>query len=105
MNIPFEAGPPPVTAAPGLERVDKSWGYEELVYNGLYCAKLLVYTRAGVASSRHYHESKTETFIVTLGKFLIEIGTPETPVVSTEIYTPGESITLPPRIVHRVRCL
>jgi quercetin dioxygenase-like cupin family protein len=94
MNVPLEC----------LPRVDKSWGYEELIYNEEYCTKLLVYTKR-IASSRHYHQNKKETFIVTSGKFVIEIGEPNHPVMSSELYTPGDSITIPPGIVHRVRCI
>lgn len=87
-----------------LPRIDKSWGYEELIYNDLYCAKLLVYTRR-IASSLHYHEHKTETFIITRGQFEIEIGALDNPDRTKELYTAGDSITIPPLTPHRVRCI
>lgn len=78
----------------------KSWGYEELVYNDQYCCKLLVYTKEGIASSLHYHEKKTETFVVTSGLFIIE--------VEGKLHLrcdPGWHITLPPGTKHRIRCI
>src|ERR1700690_2713242 len=88
-----------------LTTVQKSWGREEIIYNDEYCCKLLVYDKLGIASSLHYHKTKTETFVVTSGSFRIEIGNLEKPVQTSEIYRPGDSITLPPGTTHRVRCL
>src|SRR5271154_6867647 len=89
-----------------LPTTTKTWGREELIYNDLYCMKLLVYTRKGIASSLHYHNKKTETFIVTSGRFRIELGKDDWSAPYTiEDYAPGESITLPPRTAHRIRCL
>ena len=94
-----------------LETIKKSWGREELIYNDLYCCKLLVYSRPGIASSLHYHKQKTETFVVTSGLFMIEImpvsedGGADRAEGKTEKYEPGDSITLPPLTAHRVRCI
>ncbi len=94
-----------------LNVTKKSWGREELLYNDLYCCKLLVYTRSGIASSLHFHKKKTETFVITSGEFLIELGAMRedgTIHISTreaERYLPGDSITLPPLTAHRVRCV
>lgn len=89
----------------------KKWGYEELFYNGLYCMKHLVYTRPGIASSLHYHTKKQETFLVTRGSFRIDMfqvdqsGAYDPKIGTSEVYKEGESVTIPPYIAHRVRCL
>ena len=91
-----------------LETVLKSWGREELIYNEEYCAKLLVYSTPGIASSLHYHSFKKETFIVTSGVFRIELGALDGAsykLLPAEEYTPGDSITLPPLTLHRIRCI
>lgn len=78
----------------------KSWGYEELIHNDKYCVKLLVYTKPGVASSKHFHTLKQETFVVTSGKFDIEVGD-----TIQGRCDPGVHVTLPPGTVHRIRCI
>jgi quercetin dioxygenase-like cupin family protein len=80
--------------------VHKSWGYEQRIFNGPYCVKLLVYTKRGIASSLHYHEKKQETFVFSSGEFMLEIGD-EPPVRVGQ----GNFITLPPGTKHRVRCI
>ena len=87
-------------------RTAKTWGYEELVHNGDYCMKLLVYTRT-IASSLHYHERKHETFYVASGQFQLEIN--ELPYGRVDrfhaVLMPGKTVVLPPNTVHRVRCI
>jgi quercetin dioxygenase-like cupin family protein len=80
--------------------VHKSWGYEEIIHNDKYCAKLLVYTKGGIASSLHFHEKKQETFIVTSGKFDIEVNGQMKRGCEA-----GEHITLTPGMQHRIRCI
>lgn len=89
----------------------KKWGYEELLYNGLYCVKNLVYTKPGIASSLHYHTKKQETFLITRGAFRIDLVLVD-PVTggvkeggTSELFSEGDSITLPPYVAHQVRCL
>jgi mannose-6-phosphate isomerase-like protein (cupin superfamily) len=79
-------------------RIEKNWGYEEIIYNGDYCCKLLVYTKS-IASSLHYHERKHETFTVLDGMFLVLVSG------ESRIMFPRECLVLPPNTEHRVRCL
>lgn len=87
-------------------RIQKAWGYEEIIHNGEYCCKLLVYTRP-IASSLHYHQHKHETFVVAMGRFHVraypgnDVGILET----MAILKPGDHIVLPPGTRHRVTCL
>ena len=79
-------------------RIEKSWGHEQIVHNGDYCCKLLVYTRP-IASSLHYHPIKHETFFVHSGKFTLEMAGRTRPLA------PGDYVVIPPNTPHRVRCI
>ena len=80
------------------QRVEKSWGFETIFYNGEYCSKLLVYLKP-IASSLHYHPKKHETFYIIDGVFEVEIeGDKRT------MY-PGDHVVIPPGTKHRVRAL
>jgi mannose-6-phosphate isomerase-like protein (cupin superfamily) len=81
-------------------RIEKNWGYEEIIHNGDYCCKLLVYTKP-IASSLHYHEKKHETFVVASGFFAMDGGKGH----PYQCCKPGDFIVLPPRHQHRIRCL
>ena len=80
------------------ERVEKSWGYEEIIYNGEYCCKQLVYTRC-IASSLHYHEWKHETFVIAAGEFELE----QDGIIRRMV--PGFFAVIPPGSNHRLRCI
>ena len=80
-------------------RVEKSWGYEEILENGAYCMKLLVYTKP-IASSLHYHEWKRESFYCASGTFNLELGDgPPQP------FNAGCAVTIPSGTRHRLRCI
>lgn len=91
-----------------MTRVTKNWGYEEIIHNGDYCCKALVYLHR-VRSSLHYHEKKHETFVVATGLFRLEhdatladgLGV----IAKTEILRPGMFVVLPPDHIHRITCL
>lgn len=79
-------------------KVEKTWGFEQIIHNGDYCCKLLVYRRP-IASSMHYHPKKHETFYIASGWFEVEIGNNR-----AEVMGPYQSIVIPPNTPHRVRC-
>lgn len=82
-----------------MQRVEKSWGFELIVHNGDYCCKKLVYT-ACKASSLHYHRLKHESFVIASGLFELEFdGKPKRRM------NPGDSVVIPPKTPHRLRCL
>ena len=80
-------------------RVQKTWGYEQLLFNQEYCQKLLVYEKP-IASSLHYHEQKTESFFVASGEFEVELNY-EPPVTLKA----GGWVHIPRKTLHRVRCI
>jgi len=85
--------------------VPKIWGREIILHDGEYCAKLLIYD--GVrTSSKHYHETKHETFVVVKGEFEIEWEMLDhKDSKGKQVFHPGEALVLFPRTVHRVKCL
>ena len=89
-------------------RVEKDWGHEEIIHNGDYCCKALIY-RHRIASSLHYHTFKHETFVVVSGLFDIETGSaggaPNDSILETRRLGAGDTVTLPPLTLHRLRCV
>lgn len=82
-------------------RVEKPWGYEELVEcNDKYVVKKLFMTK-GNSCSIQYHELKTETIVVLSGKLNIYLGNSLESLEKKE-YTAGETITIRPYTVHRM---
>jgi mannose-6-phosphate isomerase-like protein (cupin superfamily) len=80
-------------------RVEKPWGYEELVEcNDKYVVKKLFMTK-GNSCSLQYHELKKETILVLSGVLLITIGDTQ------KEYRYGESVTIPPYTVHRMQAV
>lgn len=77
------------------ERVNKAWGWEEVIVNGpLYCGKILHLDRLA-CSSLHYHREKEETFYVLAGLVKLQING------STELLGKGQSATIKPKSPHR----
>jgi quercetin dioxygenase-like cupin family protein len=83
------------------DRIDKPWGYEELVeHNSSYVVKKL-FMKKGHSCSIQYHELKTETIVVLKGRLNIYIGnTLET--LEKKEYNEGDTITIYPYTIHRM---
>lgn len=82
-------------------KVEKPWGYEELVEcNDKYVVKKL-FMKKGHKCSLQYHKLKRETIMVLKGELYISIGKDKN---SLEIKTfgPGETITIEPYTIHRM---
>jgi len=80
-------------------RVEKPWGYEELIEcNDKYVVKKLFMTK-GNKCSLQYHELKKETILVLSGVLLITIGNKQ------KEYRFGETVTIPPYTVHRMEAI
>lgn len=77
--------------------VQKVWGSEEwLVNSDLYCVKILR-IMPGFMCSLHYHPIKDETFYVTNGNVLLEVGD------CTYELAVGDSERILPSTPHRFR--
>ena len=80
-------------------RVEKPWGYEELVEcNDKYVVKKL-FMKAGHSCSIQYHKLKKETIMVLSGTLKISTG-PSLESLTHKLYKLGETITIEPYTVH-----
>ena len=87
-----------------FEKIDKPWGYEELVEcNDKYVVKKL-FMKSGNACSIQYHELKTETIVVLSGKLMIYIGDNLDNLAFRE-YIAGDTVTIKPYTVHRMEAI
>ena len=89
-------------AARKPERIDKVWGWEEVIVNNdRYCGKLL-YINEGATTSFHYHDVKHETFYVmggtvTLTRELVPFGGTQ-----KQTLLPGDIVELKPKCYHQL---
>ena len=80
-------------------RVEKPWGYEEMVEcNDKYVVKKLFMKKTHCCSLQ-YHKLKRETILVFSGELDITIGK-DSSSLETKTYYPGDSVTIPPYRVH-----
>jgi mannose-6-phosphate isomerase len=100
----------PAAAGPAAEiyrapQQDKPWGHE-LIYaaiDGKYAGKI-IHVRAGHALSLQYHRHKEETSTVLSGAALIEHG-PSADALTSQHFGPGDTIHLPPGVLHRITAI
>ena len=84
-----------------MQVIEKPWGKEEVIeINDNYMVKRLT-MKKGHRCSLQYHEHKKETIYVLSGKLRIVYG-PNKESLSEKIYSEGDSVTLPPGVVHRM---
>jgi len=85
-------------------KVEKPWGYEELVdCNDKYVVKKL-FMKQGHCCSLQYHELKRETILIVSGVLKITTGA-TVDTLSDKLYTTGETITIEPYTVHRMEAV
>ena len=85
-------------------KVDKPWGYEELIEcNDKYVVKKL-FMKKGHSCSIQYHELKTETIIIYSGKLNIYVGNSLKNLEKKE-YGQGDNITIKPYTIHRMEAI
>jgi len=83
------------------KRIEKPWGYEELVeYNKNYVVKKL-FMYEGHSCSTQYHELKTETIVVLKGILRIFIGN-DLNSLEFKDYMEGDNITIKPYTIHKM---
>ena len=86
-------------------RQEKPWGYE-LIYaavTGKYAGKV-IHVNAGHALSLQYHDHKEETISVLDGEAVVEYG-PAADQLTGRSFQPGDTIHLPPGVLHRIRAV
>jgi mannose-6-phosphate isomerase len=86
-------------------RQDKPWGYELIfaAVDGKYVGKI-IHVGAGHSLSLQYHNEKEETISVISGEALIEYGR-SADELSGEHFGAGDTIHLPPGVLHRITAI
>jgi mannose-6-phosphate isomerase len=86
-------------------RQDKPWGHEDIfvVIDGKYAGKV-IHVTAGDSLSLQYHREKDETISVLTGEALIEYGAAADQLTSRQ-FGPGDTIHLPPGVLHRITAI
>ena len=86
------------------ERIDKPWGYEELIeFNNNYVVKKL-FMKKGNSCSIQYHKLKRETIVILKGTLNIYIGSTLDNLEVRE-YKETDCITIEPYTIHRMEAL
>lgn len=84
-----------------MQIIEKPWGREEIVeINDKYMVKKLTMW-AGYRCSLQYHNLKKETIYVLSGVLRIIQGQSQDALIE-KIYYAGDSITIPPGLIHRM---
>lgn len=83
----------------------KPWGYEDHIWNGDYCGKLL-HMHGGKCLSWHKHLVKEESFYLQSGKVILYFGFDED-IAKAEIVelNPGDSFHVPVGLIHRLEAV
>lgn len=82
--------------------IEKPWGSETIVEeNGNYVVKKL-FMKKDCQCSLQYHALKHETIVVLAGRLLVIHGT-SLDTLEDQYLMAGDSIVLPPGIIHRMR--
>ena len=81
--------------------VEKSWGYEDWIWNARYCGKKL-FVKKGKECSFHYHKIKDEVMYLERGKVLLTYGWDEDVNTAAQlILTPDMAFHIPPGMWHK----
>jgi mannose-6-phosphate isomerase len=83
-------------------RQDKPWGHELIfaAIEGKYVGKI-IHVEAGHSLSLQYHREKEETISVLAGEALMLYG-PAASQLTEQRFGPGDTIHLPPGVLHRI---
>lgn len=91
-----------VTNQAGRVFVEKGWGYEDWIWNGEYCGKLLFFW-AGKRCSFHYHPIKDEVLYLQSGRILMKYSDNDDLAHAHEIeLTPGMAFHVTPGMRHQM---
>ena len=83
----------------------KAWGSEEWIKNfDKYCLKILNFNK-GSRFSYHYHDLKTETWLIDSGKIILETKDLETSKDYEFVLEAGAIIHVPRLAPHRITAL
>jgi mannose-6-phosphate isomerase-like protein (cupin superfamily) len=87
-----------------MQVIEKPWGKEEVIeFNDRYMVKKLTMW-SGHRCSLQYHNVKQETIYVLSGQLRIIYG-PSVENLSSQVFGPGEHMTLKTGVVHRMEAV
>ena len=87
-----------------MKKIIKPWGFEQILEkNKKYLLKKL-YMKKNHRCSLQYHNKKKETIYVISGKLKILTGKSQNKLKS-KIFNKGSSITIKPKIIHRMQAI
>jgi mannose-6-phosphate isomerase len=104
-SAPGPAASGPVAEVYRAPQQEKPWGHE-VIYAGIdgkYAGKI-IHVRAGHSLSLQYHQHKEETSTVLSGAAFIEHG-PSADALTSQHFGPGDTIHLPPGVLHRITAI
>lgn len=87
------------------QRQEKPWGHEMIfaAVDGKYVGKI-IHVNPGQSLSLQYHKEKEETMSVLSGEALVEYG-PSADHLVGQRFGAGDTIHLPPGVLHRVTAI
>lgn len=99
------AAPGPQAEVYRASRQDKPWGYELIfaALEGKYVGKI-IHVETGHSLSLQYHREKEETISVLAGDALVLHG-PAADLLTEQRFGPGDTIHLPPGVLHRITAI
>lgn len=87
------------------ERVEKKWGYEDVIINtDSFCGKILKFNK-GAKFSNHFHDKKEEYFYCDSGVMQLTITNTSNATKTVHILLPGNGMYIPRLCPHQVECL
>jgi mannose-6-phosphate isomerase len=102
MSSGQDGTPAPEAKVYRAARQDKPWGHE-LIFaanEGRYIGKI-IHVNTGQSLSLQYHREKEETISVISGEALIQYGA-SADKLTNRTFGPGDTIHLPPGVLHRI---
>jgi mannose-6-phosphate isomerase len=101
-NATDRAAPVPEADVYRAARQDKPWGHELIfaAVPGKYIGKI-IHVNAGHSLSLQYHKEKEETISVISGEALVQYG-PSADELTGQHFGAGDTIHLPPGVLHRI---
>lgn len=82
--------------------VSKRWGWEDWIYNGKYCGKVL-FIKSGKQTSFHYHKEKDEVIYVQSGMIdLIHSSGDDEIKAKKHLLNAGDAFRIKPGMRHRI---
>ena len=82
--------------------IAKKWGWEDWVYQGKYCGKVL-FIKAGKQTSYHYHNKKDEVIYVQSGMIdMIHGKDDDESKVKKNLLNQGDAFRIKPGLRHRI---